>query len=135
MSRKIFVNLPVLNLEKSVAFFRALGFEFNSQFTDETAACMVISDQIFVMLLTHPKFKSFTPHGICDAKSQTEVLLCISASDRKEVDSMVRKAVESGGSTYNDPQDHGFMYIHGFSDIDGHIWEIAYLDPAFTGQQ
>ena len=128
MTTQIFVNLPVKNLPQSVAFFTALGFSFNPQFTDETATCMVVSDSIFVMLLTHEKFKGFTPKPIADATQSTEVLVCLSAENREQVDDTVRKAVAAGGSTYNKPQDHGFMYAHGFQDLDGHIWEFAYMD-------
>jgi predicted lactoylglutathione lyase len=128
VSRKIFVNLPVKDLNRSVKFFSQLGFTFNPQFTDETATCMVVSDDIFVMLLTEPKFREFTPKAICDATRSTEVLVCLSCEDRGEVDEMVRKAVAAGGSTYNDPQDHGFMYAHGFQDPDGHIWEVMHMD-------
>ncbi|MEN3363328.1 MAG: uncharacterized protein V7606_602 [Burkholderiales bacterium] len=128
MTTKIFVNLPVKNLDKSVTFFTKLGFSFNPQFTDETATCMIVSDDIFVMLLTEPKFKSFTPKEICDAKKYTEVLVCLSTESRAKVDEMVGNAVAAGGSTYNEPQDHGFMYAHGFQDLDGHIWELAYME-------
>jgi uncharacterized protein len=130
MDTKIFVNLPVKDLNRSIAFFTALGFRFNPQFTDETATCMVVSDDIFVMLLTHEKFKTFTPRPICDATKSTEVLVCLSRESRAKVDDMVRQAVAAGGATYNDPQDHGFMYAHGFQDIDGHIWELMYMDSS-----
>jgi len=129
MSTKIFVNLPVKDLDKAVEFFAQLGYTFNAQFTDETATCMIVSEHIFVMLLTEAKFKTFTPKAICDATKSTEVLVCLSAESRDEVDEMVRKAVASGGSTYNEPQDHGFMYGHGFQDLDGHIWELFYMEP------
>jgi uncharacterized protein len=134
MATKIFVNLPVSNLKKSMAFFTNLGFTFNGRFTDETAACMVVSDDIFVMLLTKPKFKSFTPKEICDATKSTEVLVCLSTESRQEVDELVRKAVAAGGKTHQEPQDHGFMYGHGFQDLDGHIWELAYMDPSTIKQ-
>ncbi|HEX7959492.1 MAG TPA: VOC family protein [Terriglobales bacterium] len=130
MARKIFVNLPVKDLQKSVDFFGKLGFKFNSQFSDETAACMIVSDDIYVMLLTEAKFKGFTPKQICDASSSTEVLLCLSSESRDEVNELVRKAVAAGGRTYKEPQDHGFMYGHGFQDLDGHIWELAYMEPS-----
>lgn len=130
MNTKIFVNLPVKNLDKSVEFFTRLGFSFNPQFTDDTATCMIVSDDIFVMLLTEAKFKSFTPKQICDTGKYTEVLVCLSAESREKVDDMVRKAVAAGGSTYNEPQDHGFMYGHGFQDPDGHLWELVYMVPA-----
>jgi hypothetical protein len=132
MASKIFVNLPVKNLSKSIEFFTKLGYTFNQQFTDETATCMVVTDDIFVMLLTEQKFKTFTPKEICDAKKCTEVLVALSLDGRAQVDEMVRKAVEAGGSTYNEPQDHGFMYAHGFQDLDGHIWEVFYMEPSFV---
>jgi predicted lactoylglutathione lyase len=130
MATKMFVNLPVKHLAKSIEFFTKLGYAFNPQFTDETAACMIVADDIFVMLLTEEKFKMFTPKPICDATKSTEVLVCLSAESRAKVDEMVRKAVASGGSTYSKPQDHGFMYGHGFQDLDGHIWELMYMDPS-----
>lgn len=134
MATKIFINLPVQHLQKSVDFFTQLGFKFDDQFTDETATCMIVSQDIFVMLLTHDKFKTFTPNDICDATQSTEVLLCLSAESRAAVDDMVRKAVAAGGKTYNEPQDHGFMYGHGFQDLDGHIWEIMYMEPDVVNQ-
>jgi uncharacterized protein len=129
MATKIFVNLPVKSLDKSVEFFTSLGFTFNPQFTDETATCMIVADDIFVMLLTEEKFKTFTPKPICDGTQATEVLVCLSLDSREEVDGMVRKAVAAGGTTYNEPQDHGFMYGHGFQDPDGHIWELIHMVP------
>lgn len=129
MSTKIFVNLPVKNLQESVAFFTQLGFSFNAQFTDETATCMIVAEDIFVMLLTRDKFKTFTPNEICDATKSTEVLVALTCERRDQVDDMVRKAIAAGGITYNEPQDHGFMYGHGFQDLDGHIWELIYMDP------
>jgi uncharacterized protein len=129
MATKIFVNLPVKDLNKSIEFFTKLGFSFNQQFTDETATCMIVTDDIFVMLLTEEKFKTFTPKEICDAKKYTEALVCLSTESRAKVDEMVRKAVAAGGATYNEPQDHGFMYGHGFQDLDGHIWELIYMEP------
>lgn len=129
MATKIFVNLPVKDLNQSVEFFTSLGFQFNPQFADETATCMIVSEDIFVMLLTEAKFKTFTPKAICDATKSTEVLVCLSSESRAAVDEMVRKAVAAGGTTYNEPQDHGFMYGHGFQDLDGHIWELVYMEP------
>lgn len=134
MSTKIFVNLPVKKLPKSMEFFTKLGFKFNSQFTDETAACMIVSDDIFVMLLTEAKFKTFTPKEICDATKSTEVLTALSCENREKVDELVRKAVAAGGATYNAPKDYGFMYQHGFQDPDGHIWELIYMDPSAVQQ-
>jgi uncharacterized protein len=130
MASKIFVNLPVKNLNKSIEFFTKLGYSFNQQFTDETATCMIVTDDIFVMLLTEEKFKTFTPKEICDAKKSTEVLVCLSLESRPKVDEMVRKAVAAGGTTYNEPQDHGFMYAHGYQDLDGHIWELIFMEPS-----
>ena len=134
MNTQIFVNLPVKDLDKSIEFFTQLGYTFNPQFTDEIATCMIVSDTIFVMLLTEEKFKTFTPKAICDATKSTEVLACLSCESRANVDDMVRKALAAGGSTYNDPQDHGFMYAHGYQDLDGHIWELVYMDPNAAGQ-
>ncbi|MES2824686.1 MAG: VOC family protein [Pseudomonadota bacterium] len=129
MPKLIFVNLAVKDLEKSKTFFAALGYTFNPQYTNEVGACMVISDTIHAMLLTEPFFKTFTNKEIVDAKKATEVLICLSAESREEVDAVVRKAVNAGGRIYNDPQDHGFMYGHGFEDLDGHQWELAFMDP------
>ena len=134
MSTQIFVNLPVKNLQQSIEFFTQLGFQFNPQFTDETATCMIISETIFVMLLTHEKFKTFTPNAICDATKSTEVLTCLSTESREKVDEMVHNAIAAGGTTYKEPQDHGFMYAHGFQDLDGHIWELVYMEPSAVEQ-
>jgi len=130
MSTKIFVNLPVKDLPKAKDFFAKLGFTFNAQFTDETAACVVVSEDIYVMLLTHPKFKEFTPKEICDATRSTEVLVCLSCESRAKVEEQVRKAVAAGGTTYAEAKDHGFMFQHGFQDLDGHIWELIWWTPA-----
>ena len=135
MATKIFVNLPVKNLKKSMEFFGRLGFAFNPQFTDETAACMIVAEDIFVMLLTEEKFKAFTPKAICDATKSTEVLVCLSSESREKVDEMIRNAVAAGGTTHKKPQDHGFMYGHGFQDLDGHIWELVYMDPGAVKQR
>ncbi len=129
MSRKLFVNLPVKELDRSVRFFTALGFSFNAHFTDETATCMIVSDSSFVMLLTEEKFKQFTPRQLCDTKQATEVLLCLSAESRAEVDQLVAKAVAAGGSLYKEPIDFGFMYGHSFQDPDGHQWEVMFMEP------
>jgi predicted lactoylglutathione lyase len=129
MGRKIFVNLPIGNMERSQAFFRSLGFSFNPQFTNESGACMVVADDIFVMLLTEPFFQGFTKKPVADATKSTEVLVCLSCDSRAEVDALVRKAVAGGGKTPNAPQDHGFMYGHGFEDLDGHQWELVWMDP------
>jgi len=126
---QIFVNLPVKDLKRSVAFFTKLGYSFNPQFTNEQGACMVVSDTIYVMLLVEPFFQTFTGKAIADAKKTTEVLVCLSCDSRAAVDDMVRKAKAAGGTVPRQPQDHGFMYGHGFEDLDGHIWEVVYMDP------
>ena len=134
MPTKIFVNLPVKDLDKSMEFFKKLGFSFNPQFTDDTAACMVVSDDIYAMLLTHAKFKEFTPLPVADAGKSTEVLVCLSCESRGEVDDVVRKAVAAGGRTFKEPQDYGFMYGQSFHDLDGHIWEWIWMDPSAIKQ-
>jgi uncharacterized protein len=129
MATNIFINLPVKDLKRSMAFFEKLGFKNNPQFTDDTAACMVISDVIYLMILTEAKFKTFTPKPIADAKKSTEVLVALSCASRAKVEELVRTAVAAGGSKYAEPNDHGFMYQHGFQDPDGHIWELIWMDP------
>ena len=130
MSTKIFVNLPVKDLPRSIGFFTKLGYTFNPQFTNEQATCMIISDDIYAMLLVEERFKDFTKKEIADATKTTEVLLCLSAESREAVDDMVNKAVAGGGKAPNDKQDHGFMYGWGYEDLDGHLWEIMWMDPA-----
>lgn len=129
MATKIFVNLPVKDLNRSMAFFNNLGYTFDPRFTDETAACLVISDDIFAMLLTETKFQEFTPKLLCDATKNTEVLVCLSCESRAQVDDLVHRAITAGGTTYADPKDYGFMYGHGFQDLDGHLWELIYMEP------
>jgi predicted lactoylglutathione lyase len=135
MARKIFVNLPIKDMKRSQAFFRALGFDFNPQFTNDQGACMVISEDIYAMLLVEPFFQTFTKKPISDAKKSTEVLVCLSCESRAEVDSLVKKALAAGGTAPNTPQDHGFMYGHGFEDLDGHVWELMWMDPSATPPQ
>mgnify|MGYP001031296455 CR=1 FL=1 len=130
MPQMIFVNLPVKDLAKSMAFFEALGFSFNPQFSDETGACMVISDTIFAMLLTHAKFAGFSPKPIADTDKTTEMLIALSRDDREAVDAIVEAALAAGGSTFSEPQEHGFMYGRAFRDLDGHVWEAFWMDPA-----
>ena len=131
MARQIFVNLPIKNMERSKAFFGALGFTFNPQFTNEQGACMVINDGAsYAMLLVEPFFQSFTKKPISDAKKSTEVLVCLSCESRAEVDALVKKALAAGGTAPNAPQDHGFMYGHGFEDLDGHVWELMWMEPS-----
>ena len=127
MSKQVFINLPVADLPKSLAFFKALGYLHNPQFTNETAACIVISETIFVMLSTHAKFREFTPKAICDTSKAVEVLLNLSCDSRKEVDDLVTKALAAGGSTYDKPEDLGFMYSHSFVDPDGHGWGLFHM--------
>ena len=135
MSRLIFVNLPVADLGKSRLFLEALGATNEPKFTDDTAACMQLSDSIFVMLLTHDKFKQFTPRPIADARVGSEVLLCLSADSREQVDSSVERAVSAGGIADPGPkQDYGVMYGRSVADPDGHIWEIMWMDPAAAEQ-
>jgi uncharacterized protein len=128
MATRIFVNLPVKNLDQSVVFFTKLGFSFNPQFTDEKATCMIIGENIFAMLLVESFFKTFTKKEIANGHKSTEVLLAIDAGSRNEVKDMVSKAITAGGSTYMAPQDHGWMYQHSFADLDGHQWEILFMD-------
>ncbi|QFU14834.1 VOC family protein [Microvirga thermotolerans] len=129
MSRLIFLNLPVADLQRAVAFYEAVGATRNPQFSDHTAACMVISETIHVMLLTHDKFRQFTPKAIADARATSEVLIALSAESRAAVDDMLAKAGEAGGRADPAPvQDHGFMYGRSFEDPDGHIWEIVWMD-------
>ena len=129
MSKLIFINLPVSDLPKSIAFYEALGAVKNEQFTDHTAACMVFSEAIHVMLLTHDKFRQFTPKAIANARETTEVLICMSADSREAVDDMVTRADGSGGTIDVGPkQDYGFMYGRSFEDLDGHIWEVMWMD-------
>jgi len=135
MATQIFVNLPVKDLNKSKEFFAKLGFSFNPQFTNEDGACLIIGENIFAMLLTEPFFKTFTKKEIADAKKTTEALIAIDAESRQAVDEMVKKAVEAGGSVYRDADDNGWMYAHSFADLDGHQWEILYLDKSKIPQQ
>lgn len=128
MNKQIFINLPVANLPNSMDFFKTLGYSHNPQFTDNTAACIVISETIYVMLLTHPKFREFTPKAICDTTKATEVLVCLSCDSRQEVEDLVAKAITAGGFTYAEPKDYGFMYQHSFADLDGHQWELIYMN-------
>ncbi|WP_342439487.1 VOC family protein [Paenibacillus sp. FSL L8-0436] len=125
---QLFVNLPVDNLQNSINFFTALGFEFNPQYTDENATCMIINGNTFAMLLVKEFFNTFTSKKIIDTSGQTEVILAISASSKTEVDELVQKALAAGGKPFNDPVDHGFMYNWSFQDIDGHLWEVMYME-------
>ena len=128
MASKIFLNLAVKDLKKSIDFFTTLGFSFNPKFTDEQAACMIIGENIFAMLVTEQRFKDFTKKEICNAHKNTEVLIAIDAESKEKVEEMVKNAVNAGGLIYMEPQDHGWMYGHSFADLDGHQWEIFYID-------
>lgn len=129
IKRQIFVNIAATDLAKSRAFFSSLGFSFNEQFCDDTAACLVISEEIHAMLLTHDKMKGFLPKGHEIAGPKThEALVCLSCESREEVDRLVDKAITEGGRTFSEPQDYGFMYYRSFQDLDGHIWEMAHMD-------
>jgi uncharacterized protein len=130
MSKKIFVNLPVKNLERSVAFFTKLGYTFNPKFTDENATCMIISEEIYAMLLVESFFKTFTNKTIVDASTSTETIVALTEDSREAVDKIVNAAFAAGGRRYTEPKDHGFMYQWGFEDLDGHIWEYFWMDPA-----
>jgi len=129
MPTNIFVNLPVKDLANSKRFYQALGFKLNQQFTDETAACIVVSDTIYVMLLTHEKFATFTTKELVDPKKACHAILSLSCENRSAVDDIVGKAIAAGGSKAHDPEDYGFMYQYGFYDLDGHGWGIFWMDP------
>ncbi len=132
MASQIYVNLPVKDLDRSVAFFTKLGYTFNPQFTNENATCMIVGENIFIMLLVEKFFKTFTPNAICDATKNTEVIVCLSAESREKIDETVCTAVAAGGRIHKEAQDHGFMYGHGFQDPDGHIWELVYMQAGAT---
>jgi uncharacterized protein len=127
MNKQIYINLPVADVGKSLAFFKALGFSHNPRFSDENGACIIISDTIFVMLLAHAKFRDFTPKAVCDTSKAVEVLLSLACESREQVDSLVAKAIAAGGSTYDKPEDLGFMYSHSFVDPDGHGWGLFHM--------
>ncbi|QMW00742.1 VOC family protein [Spirosoma foliorum] len=134
MATKIFLNLPVKDLNKSVEFFTKLGYSFNAQFTNQDGTCMIISEDIYVMLLVEKFFKSFIKKEIADTSKTTEAIICLSADNREAVDEVVKKAVAAGATTPTEAQDQGFMYSHGFQDLDGHLWEFVYMDPAAVNQ-
>jgi predicted lactoylglutathione lyase len=135
VTKLIFINLPVADLPRATAFYEAVGAAKNPQFSDDTASCMVLSETIHTMLLTHDKFRQFTPKAIADAKTTSEVLICISAESREEVDAIIAKAGTAGGKLDPTPtQDFGFMYGRSFEDLDGHIWEVMWMDLAAAQQ-
>ena len=129
MHPQIFVNLPVKDLEKSEAFFTSLGYHFNPQFTNEQGACLVLGENLYSMLLVESFFQTFIKKPVSNAHERTEVLVALSCGSREEVDGLVAKAVAAGGRAPNPVQDHGFMYAHAFEDLDGHIWELFWMDP------
>jgi len=134
MATQIFVNLPVKNLDKSIEFFTKLGYTFNPQFTDANATCMNIGENIFAMLLVEEFYKTFTKKEIADTSRTSEVQLALTAENREQVDEMVYKALAAGGTAPNDKQDHGYMYGWGFEDLDGHHWEIFWMNPDHVQQ-
>jgi predicted lactoylglutathione lyase len=127
MHSQIFVNLPVKDLKRSVLFFTGLGYTFNPTFTDENATCMILGDNLFVMLLVEKFFTSFTNKTVADTSKTTEVLTCMACSSREQVDTLVAKARAGGGKVPRESQDHGFMYSHGYEDLDGHTWELVHM--------
>lgn len=134
-SKQIYVNLPVKDVKQTMEFFTGLGFEFNMQFTDEQAACLVIGENMYAMLLVVDYFKTFTKKEIADTSRFAQLTLALAAESREQVDEIVNRAVSLGATLYTDPIDHGFMYQWGFQDPNGHIWEIGYMDmSAFEGQ-
>ncbi|MGC0363070.1 putative lactoylglutathione lyase [Rhodococcus sp. 27YEA15] len=135
MSRLLFVNLPVKDAAATRTYFTDLGFEFNDTFSDENTASMVISDQATVMFLNEARFGDFISDQICDTSQAREALVCISAESRDEVDSLVDAAIEAGGTSWMEPQDHGFMYGRAFRDLDNHVWEVMWMDPAAVNPQ
>lgn len=130
MHQQIFVNLPIENMARSQTFFKALGYAFNPEFTNDQGACLVVGDNLFVMLLVKDFYATFTTKTIADARTTSEVLVCFSCDSREEVDTLVAKAVAAGGTTPRPVQDLGFMYSHGFDDLDGHTWEFVHMVDA-----
>jgi len=126
---KLFVNIPVADLQRAIVFFEALGFRFNPQFTDATATCMLVGEDAYFMLLDHERFMGFSKRAIGDARKETNAMYALSVDSREEVDAMVHRAIAAGGSHAVEPQDHGFMYGRSFYDIDGHHWEVFWMDP------
>jgi uncharacterized protein len=133
-SRKLFVNLAVKDLGRTVDFFTQLGFSFDPRFTDEQATCMILSEDAYVMLLVEDRFRDFTKKELADPGTETEAILAISAESREAVDELVQKALAAGGRPSNDSMDYGFMYTASFQDPDGHLWEVLWMDPAALEQ-
>lgn len=132
--RKLFVNIPVSNLQRSILFFEALGFAFNAQFTDPTATCMLVGEDAYFMLLTRDRFQGFSKRPLGDAERETSALFSFTASSRDEVNDLVQRALAAGGSPAADPHDHGFMYGWSFRDPDGHHFEVFWMDPSAVQQ-
>ena len=129
MKNQIYVNLPVRDLKRSNDFFKSLGFQLEPKFSNDQASCVILGENMFAMLLVEVFFKTFTSKPVCDATKSTEVLVCLSCESRAKVDDLVKKAVTAGARVLKEPQDHGFMYGHGFEDLDGHVWELIYMEP------
>jgi len=132
MTKNLFLNLPVRDVQRSIGFFRQLGYGFNAQFTNEKAACLVISEHINVMLVGEQLFAGFTPRAIADARVGTEMIAALAVDSRAEVDELMEKALAAGAASLMPVQDHGFMYQRGFEDPDGHLWEVFYMDPDYV---
>jgi predicted lactoylglutathione lyase len=135
MFKQIFINLPIKDMARSQAFFKSLGLTFNAQFTNEQGACLELGENLFAMLLVEPFFQGFTKLPISDAKKATEVLIALPVDSREQVSELVAKAVAAGATTPNAPVDHGFMYQHGFADLDGHQWEVFWMDMSAAPAQ
>jgi uncharacterized protein len=135
MSTKVFINLPVTNLPKAMSFYTAIGFTNNPQFTDETAACMVLTEEIYVMLLTHAKFSEFITKKIADTVTTASVINSLSVDSLQEMNTMAEKALQAGGKEPTEPKDYGFMQQRCFEDPDGHLWDVFYMDMAKFPQQ
>ncbi|RDW19701.1 VOC family protein [Oceanobacillus chungangensis] len=129
-SKNIFINLPVKDVKNSTKFLTEIGFELNPQFSDENTSSIIINDNIFALIMNEDRFKEFSKKEIVDTATASEAIFCLSAESREQVDELVNKAISAGGKTYNEPQDHGFMYGWGFQDLDGHIWEVVYMDES-----
>ncbi|MFP5081705.1 VOC family protein [Pedobacter sp. JCM 36344] len=135
MAKKIFINLPVADLQKAMTFYTAIGFTNNPMFTDETAACMTLTEEIYVMLLTHPKFKEFTKKEIGNTIKMASVINSLSVDSNEEVNTMIERAIVAGGTEPNEAKDFGFMQQRSFEDLDGHLWEVLYMDLSKFPQQ
>ncbi|WP_042150192.1 VOC family protein [Paucisalibacillus sp. EB02] len=127
-SKNIFINLPVKDVKKSTNFLTEIGFELNTQFSNESTSSIIINDNIFALIMNEERFKEFSKKEIVDTTTASEAIFCLSAESREQVDELVNKALSAGGKTDTEPQDHGFMYGWGFQDLDGHLWEVVYMD-------